>query len=242
MPKIVSRSIACSDTSTGNDFSAEDSRLFIYECLCGQMCLVTDTNLKRLPLRNRDSSRVLDIKHTVFKLYSHTEYNALEDLIYISDRDNEQTVERQYLRRCPRCKLPIAYMHQEPKQSDFVAPDSCLYFIMAGGLVERKNKEKQHQNHRSNQDYKPIITKTDRGRVGVVTVSTVDEEEEEIEAREVADSYEQNARIISRQLDRKRAVNSSSDPTTTRNTFDQDDDKPEDGSGPEKRSKGTLIY
>ncbi|KAK4337141.1 hypothetical protein RND71_043359 [Anisodus tanguticus] len=70
--------------------------------------------------------------------------------------------------------------------------------------------------------------KSYEGKFGSVTVSTVDEDEEELEAREAEDSYAENARIIERQL-------SKSFP------FKKKEREFEDPVVLAKRPKGTLI-
>lgn len=253
MPKVVSRSIPCADTANQQSHEyREETSLIVYDCLCGQMCLISDQPIRRLPLRLKDGARVLDASRTTFKLYLAPA--RTEDVVYLSasgdgqlggsssskkkkklgsngssSSSSDQFVERQYVQKCARCALPVVY-RCTPLPKPGQTEENRVLFIIDGALVARKvvdpgrsgprdgRSSGQHYNvHRSsNQPSEQAsssapksrvnITKKDMGKFSSVTISTVEEEEDEIEDREVADSYAANARIIERNLKRKKLV------------------------------------
>lgn len=148
--------------------------------------------------------------------------------------------------------MPIFYRHD---------PNSGNTFILRHALVKTKNDihlnlDSNSAKVVSNESEKVMVTRHTKnmGKFSSVTVSTIDEEEDEIEAvclnhfgpsrlniltlmyyilllqREIADSYANNARIIEKQLQRKGGKVTDVG-TRTRN----------DDAGPSKKPRGTLI-
>ena len=149
-----------------------------------QVALIGEVKIEKLPLRRRDGARVIDTSKKTAKF--HTKPGKL---IYIRRPDG---YEPRYLQNCSHCELPISYRPTETSHLYFIIKDS-LSLDMGMSLKTEQNKNIK-------------LTKLTReaGKFGSVTVSTMDEEENEIEKHEAEASYTMNAKIIRQQLDKDR--------------------------------------
>merc|ERR1712062_665155 len=189
MPKIISRAIAVEDTAKKG--SKSDQALNLYYCLCGQMAVILDRVIEKLPLRKRDGARVIDGSKVTHKITP-----VFDEIVYINRID--KGIEKQYRYKCKHCNLQQFYRHDQ---------NSNVTFIFKGAVVSSSQKKSDKviplASTIANPQREAKSKTTNLGKFSSVTVSTISDDEDELEEKEIADSYALNAKIIEKQLERK---------------------------------------
>jgi len=180
---------------TAKDVIATDEKpLNLYYCLCGQMAVILDRKVEALPLRTKDGARVIDGSKHAHKLKL-----LFDEIVYIK---RPEGVEKQHRYKCNGCNLQIFYRHDPDKDITFIFKGAIK--SSAGGISQKDIYSQVAQEAPK----KRMVTKNFRtmGKYSSVTVSTVSDDEDELEDKEIAENYALNAKIINKQLDRKGMV------------------------------------
>jgi len=195
MPKTVSKTVIVEDFKLETERKkeeAEDKPLHVHYCLCGQMATILDRQLEKLPLRKRDGARVIDgAKH------AHKEKLEFDEVVFVRRAEG---VEKQHRYKCKGCGLQLFYKHDT---------DRDVIFVFQGAIRTANQgisqKDIYSQVAQEGLAKKRMVTKNFRtmGKYSSVTVSTVSDDEDELEDKEIAENYALNAQIINKQLDRK---------------------------------------
>ena len=163
--------------------------------------------------RSRDGSRVIDgAKH------ANKTKLEFDEIVHIK---RPEGIEKQWRYKCQGCGLQIFYNHD---------PKSVVTFIFKGAIRTTASGISQkdiYSQVAQEQPKKRMVTKNFRtmGKNSCVTVSTVSDDEDELEDKEIAESYALNAQIINKQLDRRGLKR----------------DLEQGGSGIKTQKRGTLL-
>lgn len=125
--------------------------------------------MEKLPLRKRDGARVIDGSKHAHKITCDQ-----DEAVHIK---RPEGIEKQLRMKCKKCELFLYYKHDT---------SSNVIFIVKGALVKNSERPKVdiYNQVATEKPKKIMVTKHTKnmGKFSSVTVSTIDEEEDEIEA------------------------------------------------------------
>ncbi|TGZ68285.1 hypothetical protein CRM22_004333 [Opisthorchis felineus] len=238
------------DSKPRHNYGSEKP-LFVYSCICGQMSLIIDCLIEKLPRRPRDDARVIDGTKRAHKITA-TPVNPSAP-IYIRWPNG---IEKQFRRSCKSCGLPLFYRHTvDNAPAEFIIKDALKLqddqTALPSLVLQAKNQPVRTTDESSanarllealaaeaaavqQEGGKAPVRRsvqqqeTTQGINTAVTVSTIEDEEEEAEAKEIADSYAANARVIEQEMIRRGIIK--------RRLVEEANDEAQ-----QRRIRGTLI-
>ncbi|VDP42508.1 unnamed protein product [Soboliphyme baturini] len=121
---------ASGDTLDSEEY--KDRPLQTYYCLCGQMALILDCPLNKLPVRRKDRSLVIDSEKHVNKIIC----DPLET-VYLRWLEG---IEQQYRKKCKKCGLFLFYQHSGNMKVTFIVDGALVSAKQLGGVNCRKEE------------------------------------------------------------------------------------------------------
>lgn len=122
-------------------------------------------------MRPLDNARIIDTSKHAHKITSHD-----CDVVYIK---REKGIERQYRKKCIKCGLPVYYQFEQKSNNNSI----LAKFIIAKALTKESSSLNIY-DHITLEPNKVVknIKREEKGKNASVTISTIEEEEADLDA------------------------------------------------------------
>lgn len=124
-------------------------------------------------MRPRDNARVIDPSKHVHKITSQD-----CDVVYVK---REKGIERQYRKKCIKCGLPVYYQF-EAKSEEKTTPSVVKYIISKALTSDSRSSNIYDQITLEPSKVIKNIKREEKGKNASVTISTIEEEEADLES------------------------------------------------------------